>query len=135
PVVGDRPVHLHALLSMATRHAGPPPPDDAAPEPEPSFAERARTLLHLGESGTLATLSRRHPGHPFGSVMPYALDGEGRPLFLISTMAMHTQNLEADARASLLVTQPDWSGDPLAPRRLTLMREPPRLHPTPAPPA
>jgi hypothetical protein len=53
--------------------------------------------------------------------MPYALDSGGAPLFLISTMAMHTQNLEADPRASLLVTQPDWSGDPLAAGRLTLM--------------
>jgi putative heme iron utilization protein len=40
---------------------------------------------------------------------------------LISSMAMHTQNLEHDPRASLLVTQPGWSGDPLAAGRLTLM--------------
>jgi putative heme iron utilization protein len=53
--------------------------------------------------------------------MPYALDADGRPLFLISSMAMHTQNLAHDPRASLLVTQPDWSGDPLAAGRLTLM--------------
>jgi len=104
-----------------SRHAGPPRADDAPIIPEPSFAERARTLAHLGHTGTLATLSRRHPGHPFGSVMPYALDEIGRPLFLISTMAMHTQNLEADPRASLLVTQPGWDGDPLAAGRLTLM--------------
>jgi putative heme iron utilization protein len=55
--------------------------------------------------------------------MPYALDASGRPLLLISAMAMHTQNLEADPRASLLVTQPDWSDDPLAAGRLTLMGE------------
>ena len=30
--------------------------------------------------------------------MPYALDRNGRPIFLISTMAMHTQNLQSDAR-------------------------------------
>jgi heme iron utilization protein len=110
-----------------SRHAGPPRPPDAPVVPEPTYAERARTLAHVGRTGTLATLSRRHPGHPFGSVMPYALDGGGRPLFLISSMAMHTQNLEADPRASLLVTQPDWSGDPLAAARLTLMGEARRL--------
>ena len=104
-----------------SRHAGPPRADDAPAVPEPTFAERARTLAYLGRTGTLATLSRRHPGHPFASVMPYALDDAGRPLFLISSMAMHTQNLEADARASLLVMQPDWTGDPLAAGRLTLM--------------
>jgi len=103
------------------RHAGPPRAADAPTVPEPTFAERARTLAYLGRTGTLATASRRHAGHPFASVMPYALDEAGRPLLLISAMAMHTQNLEADPRASLLVTQPDWSGDPLAAGRLTLM--------------
>ncbi len=53
--------------------------------------------------------------------MPYGLDDHGRPIFLISTMAMHTQNLQADPRASLLVTQPDASGDPLGASRVTLM--------------
>src|ERR1700728_5068455 len=91
------------------------------PIPEPSFAERARTLLHLGRVGSLSTLSRKRPGFPFGSLMPYALDGEGRPLFLISTMAMHTQNLQQDARASLLVTQPEAEGDPLGAARVTVV--------------
>jgi len=53
--------------------------------------------------------------------MPYGLDARGRPIFLISTMAMHTQNLQADSRASLLVTQPDASGDPLGASRVTVM--------------
>ncbi|HEV3308151.1 MAG TPA: DUF2470 domain-containing protein, partial [Candidatus Sulfotelmatobacter sp.] len=60
-------------------------------------------------------------GFPFGSVMPYGLDAAGRPIFLISTMAMHTQNLQADPRASLLVTQPDASGDPLGAARVTVI--------------
>jgi putative heme iron utilization protein len=105
------------------RHAYPASAPDVPPVPEPTYAERARTLLYLGRIGTLSSLSRQHPGHPFGSVMPYALDEEGRPLFLISTMAMHTQNLLADRRASLLVTQPDGAGDPLATGRVTLMGE------------
>jgi heme iron utilization protein len=53
--------------------------------------------------------------------MPYALDGQGRPIFLISTMAMHTQNLLVDPRASLLVTEPGASGDPLGSSRVTLI--------------
>lgn len=104
-----------------SRHAGPGGEGGPPPPPEPSYAEGARTLVHRARSGTLSTLSRRHPGHPFGSVMPYALDGRGAPLLLISTMAMHTQNLEADPRASLLVTQPGWTEDPLAGGRVTLM--------------
>jgi putative heme iron utilization protein len=109
-----------------SRHAGPPPATDSPAVPEPTYAERARTLVYLGRTGTLATLSRRHPGHPFASVMPYALDGHGRPLFLISSMAMHTQNLESDGRASLLVMQ-EVAGDPLAAGRVTLMGEARRL--------
>jgi putative heme iron utilization protein len=53
--------------------------------------------------------------------MPYGLDENGRPVFLISTMAMHTQNLQGDPRSSLLVTQPDASGDPLGASRVTLL--------------
>jgi heme iron utilization protein len=53
--------------------------------------------------------------------MPYGLDADGRPIFLISAMAMHTQNLHSDSRASLLITQPDSSGDPLGASRVTLV--------------
>src|SRR5208282_6733458 len=89
--------------------------------PEPSFTERARTLMHVGRIGSLSTLSRKQPGFPFGSLMPYSLDDQGRPIFLISTMAMHTQNLQADSRASLLVTQPETGSDPLGASRVTLV--------------
>jgi heme iron utilization protein len=58
-------------------------------------------------AGTGADLSRKRPGFPFGSVMPYGLDDHGRPVFHITTVAMHTQNLQADSRANLLVMQPD----------------------------
>jgi putative heme iron utilization protein len=75
----------------------------------------------MSRVGSLSTLSRKRPGFPFGSLMPYALDGAGRPLFLISTMAMHTQNLQQDARASLLVTQPEAEGDPLGAARVTVV--------------
>jgi heme iron utilization protein len=110
------------MSSPVTRkHAGPGPASDQPAIPEPSFAERARTLMYLSRIGALSTLSRKQPGFPFGSVMPYGLDDQGRPIFLISTMAMHTQNLQADQRASLLVTQEDGSGDPLGASRVTLM--------------
>jgi len=71
--------------------------------------------------GSLSTHSRKLPGFPFGSMMPFAIDDAGRPVFFISSMAMHTQNLEEDQRASLLITQPDVSGDPLGAARLTLV--------------
>ena len=105
--------------SAAGKHAGSGTAQPAIPEP--SFAERARTLVYLGRVGSLSTLSRKQPGFPFGSVMPYGLDDHANPIFLISTMAMHTHNIQADPRSSLLVTQPEAVGDPLGAARVTLM--------------
>ncbi len=89
--------------------------------PEPSHAERARTLISLATVATLSTVSRKHVGFPFGSLMPFALDAAGRPLFLVSNMAMHTQNLKEDPRCSLFVAQPAADGDPLGAARITLI--------------
>jgi len=107
--------------SSIRKHAGTGAGGAQPAVPEPPFAERARTLVYLGRIGSLSTRSRKQPGFPFGSVMPYGLDERGRPIFLISTMAMHTHNLQADSRASLLVTQPDAGGDPLGASRVTLI--------------
>ena len=104
--------------SSVRKHAGLGPTSDQPPVPEPTFAQRARTLVYLGRIGSLSTLSRKQPGFPFGSVMPFGLDDHGRPIFLISTMAMHTQ---ADPRASFLVTQEDAEGEPLGASRVTLV--------------
>ncbi len=112
---------------MESRPQHAAPPSATPPVPEPPFAERVRTLLHVARAGTLATHSRKQAGFPFASIMPYGLDADGRPIFLISTMAMHTQNLAADPRASLLVAQPGWTEDPLAGARATLIGEVRRL--------
>lgn len=102
-----------------TQHAT----SSSLPDPslEPSHAERVRTLLATERVGTLATLSARNAGWPFASVMPYALTADASPLFLISGMAVHTQNLLADPRASLLVMQSGSEGDPLGSPRATLL--------------
>src|SRR3974377_1937367 len=102
------------------QHAGSGPA--ASGPPEPTLAERARTLAWLGRIGSLSTHSRKFPGFPFGSMMPYAADDRGRPVFFISSMAMHTQNLREDSRASLLITQPDAAGGPPGAGRATRLR-------------
>jgi heme oxygenase (biliverdin-IX-beta and delta-forming) len=111
------------------RHLTPPSARTAPSAPEPTYPERARTLVERGRTGMLATLSRRRAGHPFGSVMPYALDEAGQPLVLISALAMHTQNLVGDARASLLVVEPSATEDALAAGRVTLMGDGARVAP------
>ena len=89
--------------------------------PEPTHAERVRTLMSLTSVATLSTISRKHAGFPFGSLMPFALDSSGRPIFLISNMAVHTQNLKADPRCSLFVGQAGADGDALGAARATLI--------------
>ena len=101
-----------------TQHASSLPPSTA---PEPTYAERARTLLERESIGMLSTQSVKHPGWPFGSVMPYSLTADGSPVFLISGMAIHTQNVLADPRASLLVMQSGGESDPLGLARATLL--------------
>ncbi|MDB5099481.1 MAG: pyridoxamine 5-phosphate oxidase-related, FMN-binding protein [Cyanobacteria bacterium RYN_339] len=78
----------------------------------------ARELLLTWRHGVLATLSLDLPGYPFGSITPYALDHAGEPLILISTIAQHTKNIQADPRVSLTIHDPH-DGDPQAAPRLT----------------
>jgi putative heme iron utilization protein len=116
--------------STTGKHAGSGAASNQPAVAEPTFAERARTSVYLGRVGSLSTFSRKQPGFPFGSVMPYGLDDHANPVFLISTMAMHTQNVQADPRSSLLVTQPNIIGDPLGASRVTLLGN---ILPVPAP--
>jgi putative heme iron utilization protein len=110
---------MSPTAAVARQHASTGP---ASPQlPEPPHAERVRTLMSLVSVANLSTLSRKHPGFPFGSLMPFALDSAGRPIFLISNMAMHTQNLKTDPRCSLFVTQAAAAGDPLGAARATLV--------------
>ena len=104
-------------------HAGPRRRRSGPEIPEPTFAERTRTLLHRQRIGYLSSMSRHVEGFPFGSLMPYALDASGRPLFLISKMAMHTQNVDQNASSSLLVPEQERTGSPLGAARATLVGE------------
>ena len=87
---------------------------------EPTHAERARTLVEVGRVGALSTRLESRDGVPFGSLMPYGGDAAGQPVLLISRLAVHTRNLAADPRASLLVAE-GGDGDPLAIGRVTLV--------------
>lgn len=113
----------------AQQHSFTTTEPDPNPAPETSYAERSRTLLHVTKVGVLSTQSHRHEGFPFGSVMPYALDADGNPLFLISSMAMHTQNLVRDPRASLFVAAAEAAHDPLGAERLTAIGNVRRVEP------
>ena len=84
--------------------------------------KNARELLLKEYRGVLSTHSKSMPGFPFGSVVPYCLDEQGRPLILISRIAQHTHNLQKDAKCSLLVGE-RGAEDVQAAGRLTLLAE------------
>jgi len=79
----------------------------------------ARRFARRQFNAVLSTLSRRLDGFPFGSVAPFVLDHAGQPLILISEIAEHTRNIDADPRVSLIV-QP-YSPDMQATGRVTLL--------------
>ena len=49
-------------------------PSDRPPAPEPSHAERARTLVARANRGVLSTVALDPAGYPFGSLATYAID-------------------------------------------------------------
>jgi putative heme iron utilization protein len=109
------PAGVEGGEAPTSRAAAPPPP-------EPSHAERCRTLVAGSSRGALSTIATDPAGYPYGSVASYGLDERGNPLFFVSLMAEHTQNALRDPRASLLVTEPVPEGaDPLASGRVTLI--------------
>jgi heme iron utilization protein len=87
--------------------------------PTPSHAERARTLVASVGSGALSTAAAELDGHPYGSLVLFALH-EGSPVFLVSEMAEHTRNLHASPRCSLLAVEAGPE-NPLALGRVTLV--------------
>jgi putative heme iron utilization protein len=75
--------------------------------------------LRLSATGTLATLAPG--GGPLATLVTVATTHSGEPILLLSALALHTRNLAADKRASLLLVAPGGeTGDPLAGARLTL---------------
>jgi heme iron utilization protein len=73
-------------------------------------ARAARHLLRHEQFGVLSTLSKKLGGYPFGSIAGYLLDATACPILLLSTLAEHTRNLDADPRVSLLAHERalDW---------------------------
>jgi putative heme iron utilization protein len=72
-------------------------------------AAAARLLMRAARTATLATVDAA--GAPLATLVAVTDDGEGRPLFLLSSLAEHTSNLRARADASVLVADEGASMD------------------------
>jgi putative heme iron utilization protein len=86
-----------------------------------SEGAEARRYLRRHSAGALATVSKRLGGYPFGSVIPFVTDHAAQPVVLVSRLAEHTKNIEADARTSLLVH--DATEDVQTGARLTVVAD------------
>lgn len=105
---------------MTTENEGNPLPERPKMPSKAELAASARALVRAAQKGYLATL-RAGSGHPYASLVTVATAPDGTPLMLISRLAIHTQNLMADPRASLLIDATSNTGDPLAGGRVTLI--------------
>src|SRR5437762_13148794 len=89
-------------------------------QPTPDFkpAVAAKKLLREGRSDALATLMPGS-GDPYCSLVNVATAADGSPLLLISRLAVHTRNVLADHRVSLMIDE-RREGDPLQNARIVL---------------
>jgi heme iron utilization protein len=78
----------------------------------------ARSLLRRSRQGALATLSAVS-GDPYCSLVNVASHADGSPILLISRLALHTLNILADNRVSLMLDE-RAAGDPLEGARIML---------------
>ncbi|KAK6151868.1 hypothetical protein DH2020_014503 [Rehmannia glutinosa] len=74
--------------------------------------EEIRTILHHNSRGVLSTFSLVHSlslcqvrGVPIGSMVDFACDAYGSPLLAVSSLAVHTKDLLANPKCSLLVAK------------------------------
>ncbi|GAQ85575.1 Pyridoxamine 5'-phosphate oxidase family protein [Klebsormidium nitens] len=136
----DSPNHLSVPSPPPIKQGGPPSPTNAGRSglfrtpisggvqsatsshglPPPAVA--VRNLVAQAKYAHLCTvMSRMHHrrrGYPFGSLVDFTTDEEGHPIFSLSPLAIHTRNILADPRCTLVVQIPGWSG--LANARVTI---------------
>jgi putative heme iron utilization protein len=89
-------------------------------QPTPDFnpSEVTRSLLRRSRQGALATLMAG-TGDPYCSLVNVASHPDASPILLISRLALHTRNILADSRVSLMLDE-RGEGDPLEGARIML---------------
>jgi heme iron utilization protein len=113
-VPGYKQASEQAIMTTTKAPSGPPLGSAGGP------AADARGLVRRALKGALGTLARS-TSDPYVSLVTVATSISGAPLLLISKLALHTQNLLANPRASLLIDGTNRTGDPLAGGRVTVI--------------
>lgn len=107
-------------VQSATSSHGLPPPALAVR----NLMEQAR-FAHL--CTIMSHMHHRRRGYPFGSLVDFAADSLGHPIFSLSPLAIHTRNVLADPRCTLVIQIPGWSG--LSNARVTIFGD---IYPLPS---
>lgn len=90
---------------------------------KPTRADHAalgRQLIRRARAAMLSTALASKDGWPYGSLVSVALDCDGSPLMLFSTLSDHTRNLAQDPRASLLFEETSRLKNPQTGPRITV---------------
>lgn len=79
--------------------------------PKLGFDVDVRSLVQYNHGfAVMSTNSKAHPGFPGGSVVGFAPDELGRPIFIFSGMSTHTQDLLADPNCSVTIASKEFKG-------------------------
>mmetsp|Transcript_18039 Transcript_18039/g.37203 ORF Transcript_18039/g.37203 Transcript_18039/m.37203 type:complete len:343 (+) Transcript_18039:82-1110(+) len=79
--------------------------------PKIGYAADVRSLVQYNHGfAVMSTNSKSNPGFPGGSVVGFAVDDEGCPLFVFSGMSSHTQDILVDPKCSLTVADKNFKG-------------------------
>lgn len=62
-------------------------------------------------------------GFPVGTVVEYAMDGGGKPVFAFSSLSSHTPDIKADPRCSLTVTAQDFQVNSCSTRTIKVLNK------------
>ena len=87
---------------------------------EADYAAQGRQLIRRARAAMLSTALASKNGWPYGSLVSVALDCDGSPLMLFSTLSDHTRNLAKDSRASLLFEETSRLKNPQTGPRITV---------------
>ena len=100
PIQSQNPSHTSRTLQSALH----------MPNSLPALTDHGAhaVLCCAHRTGTLSTVASDGPaaGFPSGSVVEYAPDENGRPVFMISSISPHTKHLKKDSRCSFTVLAP-----------------------------
>jgi hypothetical protein len=112
------PQHTDGMMAENGANSGPQTDNEA-------IAAEVRGLLRRATVAALASIGAppdaATAGWPSNALVTLAAAPDGSPILLLSTLAHHTRNLLADARAGLLIEETAGFANPQAGPRVTAM--------------